>query len=303
MPKRTHPAAGPLVAVMYPLLRALPTKLASEVLALIVDRFGRGSMKTKRIRQNLRIAFPDMGDAAVETMVRRIAANFGRMIAEIIHIPSFASGRWGAKTEAAGVPEQSLAQKGPAIYVSAHLGNWELMPIVFRRYGVPLTIIYTDITFPGVNAKLLAMRRATGADYVEKRNALRACVKALARGESIALLVDQRVKSGIEVDFFGRPTLFTHLPARMALRFDCPIVVCEAVRIAPGHVRAIFHEPIRPATEDRRESEQALTQRMAEVIEGCIRRHPEEWFCNKRRWKKGMAAADAERPADMTLEA
>ncbi len=42
---------------------------------------------------------------------------------------------------------------------------------------------------------------------------------------------------------------------------------------------------------------------MAEVIEGCIRRHPDEWFCHKRRWKKGTGAADAERPAEMALEA
>lgn len=285
MSKRAHPVAGRLAAVLYPLVRSLPTKVASELLALIVGRLARLSMKTDKIRRNLRVAFPDRGDAALDAMTRRIAANFGRQVAEIVHMRSFASGKWGTRIEACGAPEQSLEQDRPAIYVSAHLGNWELIPILFQRHGVPLTIVYTDLAFPGVNRKLLALRRSTGATYVEKANALRACVKALARGESIALLVDQRVESGIEVEFFGRPTLFTHLPARMALRFGCPIAVCEAVRVAPGHVRTVFHAPIRPEEAAGEDGERALTQRMAEVIEGCIRRHPEEWFCNKRRWK------------------
>lgn len=280
-----HPRVGPIAAVLYPLVRILPTKVASELLAAVVGRLARFSLKTEKVRRNLRVAFPDRDEASLDALTRGIAANFGRQVAEIVHIPNFAAGRWGAKIEAAGAPEQSLERKRPAIYVSAHLGNWELIPILFQRHGVPVTIVYTDLPLPGANRRFLALRRTTGATYVEKANALRACVKALARGESIALLVDQRVESGIEVEFFGRPTLFTHLPARMALKFDCPIVVCEAARIAPGHVRTTFHEPLWPETGAGRGGEQALTQRMAEVVEGCIRRHPDEWFCNKRRWK------------------
>lgn len=284
--KDMNPMLGRFAALAYPLVRLLPVRVASELMAAAVGRLAKHCVRLDAMRRNLRTAFPELDDAAIDRMTRNIAANFGRQLAEMVHIPSFSAETRGARFEASGALEYPSGKKGPAIYVSGHLGNWELLPIVFQRRGVPVTIIYTELTNPGIDARLLELRRATGATYVEKADALRACVRALTRGESIALLVDQRVDSGIEVDFFGRPTLFTHLPARMALKFGCPIIVGETVRIGPGHLKAVFHEPIWPEAERGEDAARDLTQRMASAIEGCIRRHPEEWFCNKRRWKK-----------------
>ena len=302
MARKMDPALGHLAKLAYPLLRLMPVRLASELMAAAGARLAGRAVRLDAMRRNLRSAFPELDDAALDDMTRRIVANFGRQVAEVVHIPSFASGTRGARLEAAGAMEFPSGGKGPAIYVSGHLGNWELIPIVFRRHAVPVTIIYTKLAHPGIDARLLELRRATGATYVEKADALRACVRALARGESIALLVDQRVESGIEVEFFGRPTRFTHLPARMALKFGCPIVPAETVRIGAGHLKAVFHEPIWPGPERGDAAARDLTQRMAGAIEACIRRHPDEWFCNKRRWKKkDEQASDA--PAQVALGA
>ena len=227
---------GRLSGLAYPLVRMMPVAVASELLAVVVRRLADYCVRLDKMRGNLRSAFPELEDRALDDMARRIAANLGRQIAEMVHIPSFVAGRRGARLEAAGALEYPSGQKGPAIYVSGHLGNWELLPIVLRRYGV-------------------------------------------------ALLVDQNVISGIDVEFFGRPTRLTHLPGRMALKFGCPIIPAEAVRLGPGHLKAVFHEPIWPGGQAGENAAQELTQRMASVIEGCIRRHPDEWFCNKRRWK------------------
>lgn len=286
-----HPMLGRAVALAYPLVRVMPPALASDLMAGLVGRLGKHFLRPETMRRNLQGAFPDLDDAALDDLTRRIAGNFGRQIADMVHIPNFAAGRRGARLEAAGALEYPSGQKGPAIYVSGHLGSWELIPIAFRRHDVPVTIVYTELVDPDVDARLLELRRATGATYVEKRNALRACMKALSDGESIALLVDQKVKSGIEVDFFGRPTRLTHLPARMALRFRCPIIPAEAVRVGHAHVKAVFHEPIWPRPQEGENALHDLTQRMASVIEDCIRRHPENWFCNKRRWKMKKGAA------------
>ncbi len=132
----------------------------------------------------------------------------------------------------------------------------------------------------------MSFRRHTGATYVEKAKALRTCIATLQRDESIALLVDQRVQIGLSVEFFGRPTTFTHFPARMAMRFDCPIIVVESVRAGTGTFNVVFHDPIFPRPDLGAQAEHDLTQRMAKVIEGSIRRHPDQWFCNKTRWKK-----------------
>jgi KDO2-lipid IV(A) lauroyltransferase len=286
VPKLKHPGLGALTTIAHPLIRLMPAKLATRCMALLAS--GTAGMFTKQhvMDRNLRAAFPEKSDAERLAIRKGIVANFGRLMAEIVHMPTFAAGAQGTSVEAVGATEYTFGTRGQAIYVSAHLGNWEVMPLLFERAGLPLTIIYSLIGNAFVDETLAASRSQTGSTYVEKSQALRACFQAMKRGESVAFLVDQRVDIGIDVEFFGRPTTFTHLPARLALKFGCPIVPGESRRLAPGRLQVVFNEPIWPATEDGPRSEQELTQLMARAIEGTIRRQPEAWICNKSRWRK-----------------
>ena len=289
-------ALSALAFVAYHVVGRLPVRRASDLMALVVSRLAPFVVKGRKMNKNLARAFPDLEPGEIDPLCRRIAANFGRLLAEIVHIPAFASGTQGTRLAVTGATGYPLDQKGQAIFVSAHLGNWELAPIVFAKHDHPLTIIYSRLGIESVDRRLLELREKTGQTYVEKSEALRACVQALKQGRSIALLADQSVLSGIEVDFFGQPTLFTHLPARMALKFNLPIIMCESFRVAPGHVEVTLHEPIWPGAMRGDAAERALTQRMARAIEAAIRRHPDQWFCNKRRWPKGSNAVSTVQP-------
>lgn len=295
-------ALSALTFVAYHVIRVLPVRHASDLMALIVSRVVPFVLKRRKMAKNLSRAFPHLKRTEIDPLRRRIAANFGRLLAEIVHIPAFASGAQGTRITVSGATDYPFVERGPAIFVSAHLGNWELAPIIFTKHDLPLTIIYSRLGLESIDRRLLALRKQTGQTYVEKSEALRACVQALKRGRSIALLADQSVLSGIEVDFFGQPTLFTHLPARMAMKFDVPIIMSEACRVAPCHIEVTLHEPIWPGAMRGEAAERALTQRMARAIEGAIRQHPDQWFCNKRRWRKGRDAISAVEPvADATL--
>ena len=285
MAKQLHPAKGVLAAVVYTLLRILPVKMASDCMALFTGRFARYFVRENIIRKNLSTAFPDLDQPTLDAITKKITENFGRCIAEIAHIPAYAAGKQGTKFSATGSLDYTFEQLGQAIFVTAHLGSWELTPILLRRNSRPL-IIYSKVGNPVIDNKLLSMRRKTGANYVEKSEALRASIKAMKKGESVGLLVDQHVKRGVDVTFFGRPTIFTDLPARLALKFNRPIIPIEGVRAGPGHCQVIIHPPIWPGENRGKQAVSELTQQMATVIEGCIRKRPDEWHCDKRRWKK-----------------
>jgi len=302
MPKLKHPGLRALTTLGYPLVRMMPVKLASRVLAALAGRLSGVFAKTHVMDRNLRAAFPEMTDAERLAIRQAIIANFGRLMAEIVHMPTIAAGRQGTSVEAVGATDYTFKARGQAIYVCAHLCNWEVIPLVFERAGLPLTIIYSLIGNRFVDNALAAARSCTGSTYVEKSQALRACFQTMKRGESIAFLVDQRVEVGIEVEFFGRPTTFTHMPARLALKFGCPIIPGETRRIGPGRIELVFHEPIWPSTEAGPRSEAELTQLMARAIEGTIRRQPETWICNKSRWKHG-ADLEAKSAAAITAAA
>jgi len=280
-----HSAAGVLATAGYAFLRALPVKMASDLMAVFIGRVAHHLVRERKIRKNLRTAFPDLDESGVDALTAEIIANFGRVLAEVVHISTYAAGKQGTVVDAAGSLEHTFEQSRQAVYVTAHLGNWELIPIVLRRKSRP-TIIYTPLGNPLIDDLLLAQRRKTGADYVEKSEALRACIKAMKKGGSIGLLVDQHVARGVNVSFFGNPTMFTDLPVRLAMKFNCPVIPIEAVCAGPGHCQVMIHQPIWPGEDHGKEAVRDLTQQVANVIEDAIRKRPGEWYCDKRRWKK-----------------
>ncbi|MHA1527879.1 MAG: lysophospholipid acyltransferase family protein [Alphaproteobacteria bacterium] len=285
MSKKMHSASGVLAAAGFALLRVLPVKMASDLMAVFIGRVAHHLVRERKIRKNLRTAFPDLDESAVDTLTTEIISNFGRVLAEVVHIPTYVAGRQGTVVSAAGSLEHTFEHSRQAVYVTAHLGNWELIPIVLRRKSRP-TIIYTPVGNPLIDDMLLAQRQKTGADYVEKSEALRACIKAMNKGDSIGLLVDQHVARGVNVTFFGNATIFTDLPVRLAMKFNCPVIPIEAVRAGPGHCQVMIHEPIWPGEDHGKRAVNDLTQQVASVIESAIRKRPGEWYCDKRRWKK-----------------
>jgi len=302
MRKRMPKSLNALIAMSFPLVRLLPVKIATELLASVFGRISSVFLKPDTIKSNIQVAFPNLNESAVDALIVRMAANFGRHIAEIVHISTFGSGAQGTSITSEGPIDVPFELQGPAIYIGAHLGSWELIPLVFQRHSRPLTIMYSQIDHPLLDRLFLSQRQKTGGKYVEKNEALKACLKAMQKGESVALLVDQRVDAGVEVDFFGRPSIFTPLPARLARRFNCPIIPCEAVRVAPGHLQVTFHAPIWPSTERGVQTDVELTQEMARAIEDSIRRNVDTWFCNKRRWAN-QEKAHSSSTQDEMLEA
>ncbi|WP_223421251.1 lysophospholipid acyltransferase family protein [Tateyamaria pelophila] len=298
MPKKISKRFNPLISALHFAIRRLPAKQATALMAFVLSKAGSSFVKSTNMRRNIQEAFPELEEGKADALANEMLANFGRHIAEVAHIPDFRDGKNGTRIDWITSDGSTFDGKGPVIYVGAHVGSWELSPLLFHQLKQPLTVIYSQNKNPIIENLLAAHRAETGAIYVEKFKALRPCFQALDRSECIALLVDQRVNAGIEVDFFGRTTAITRLPARLATGFNCPIVPFEIIRVAPGHLRVTFQEPILPEGRKGKEAEFDLTQKIANAIEGSITRNASHWFCSKLRWKR----ADRERMKLQALE-
>ncbi len=285
MPKPMPKGLRPLIAFGHFALGALPVRTASNLMAYALGRKGGSVLNMATMKANLHDAFPHLDGGAVDALSTKIAENFGRLTAEIVHIGTFKKGRQGTCIDISAPDGMVVDGRGPVIFVGAHVGCWELLPLAFGSNAKNVTIIYSRNKSPVVDKVLHMLRPKTGASYVEKSKGLRPCVEALDKGGALALLVDQRVDSGLEVDFFGRPTVVTRLPARLAMRFGCPIIPFEITRPAAGQLRMTFQDAIMPDAFEGPDPEAAITQRVAHVVQDSITRNADSWFCNKRRWK------------------
>lgn len=274
-----------IVPLCYWLVRVLPLKTASVFLASLFQTFGEKFLKMHCIRKNLKDAFPELTDDEVDHTAREIAANFGRHIAEMAHADSFRDSGSGPSIEVDSSRCAFFDSGLPAIYVGAHVGSWELAPVAMQRYGRPLTAVYSPDKNTTVNSVINSLRQIIDGRYVAKSEGAKPLMEALEKGSSVALLVDQRVDAGLEVDFFRRPSIFPRLPARLAIKFRCPIIPFNVIRISPESLRVVLFDPILVCESGVNRSEVDVTQEMAHRLQVSISENKTSWFCNTRRWK------------------
>jgi Kdo2-lipid IVA lauroyltransferase/acyltransferase len=172
------------------------------------------------------------------------------------------------------------------IFVTPHIGNWEVLPHVSRLVGIPLVVVARPLDNEYLNDLLLEKRAASGQIIMPKRNSFFALQETLKKGKSIGLLPDQSTMKGIFIDFFGRKATTTPVPALLAISHRRPIVVVACCRKHGGQFDGFVCDPIWP--EDY-ESEKAeifrLTQEMNRNMELIIRKYPGQYLWMHNRWK------------------
>lgn len=280
-------AEAAFVAVFWLLARCMPPQRAAATGRRLFRWLGPRTGKQGFVRGNLEQAFPDLDVARLDTLCRDVWGNFGAVLAEYPHLRALAAdhadsttGIWiDAQTRAV------MANAQPAVYVTAHLANWELAALALAAAGVPLSVVYAPQGNPLLDRMLQAARRALGCRFIGKRYALRKLVRELRGGRSVGILSDQRVDSGEPVPFFGRHALTATTPAWLALKLRCPLIPVQIVRIAEARYRVLLHKPV--VCGDAAVNADAvlqLTARLNGLFESWIRQRPEQWLCMRRRW-------------------
>jgi KDO2-lipid IV(A) lauroyltransferase len=276
----------------------LPLGAASDLGGVVGRTLGMKLIKDRNIARNLKIAFPNLSEAERDRLIAGIADNLGRVISEMPHLGAFRRSEQKTRIDIEGL--DYLPKTGPSIFVGGHLSNWEIGVIALCRHLGGLNTLYSPIGVPVIDAQLQAFRSQTGANYLERSKAsLRTIFDGMEAGRSVAMLIDQRVATGPTVNFFGRPALASSLPARLAIRFNAPIIPVDGSRITPRHFVIRLHTPIRPDEYPLQDQTQAMTQAMMTAIEGFVRRSPDVWFCNKARWRDPVTVMSA--PAEVPV--
>jgi len=183
------------------------------------------------------------------------------------------------------------------IFVTPHIGNWELLPQVSAVVGIPLVVVVRPLDNRYLERLVYKNRSDSGQVIIPKKNALFVLQKTLQQGKSIGLLPDQSTMQGISVDFFGRKATTTPVPAMLSILYRRPIVVVACCRSFPTYrFEGVVSDPIYPG-EYRSEKEEIfrLTGEMNRKMEAIIRSYPDQYLWMHNRWKtyknkKGMLA-------------
>lgn len=249
---------------------------------------------TRRYRDrslaNLDAAYGGALDAlARKKMAAASLKNLGESIAELAHLRA---GRGEAilasvRFDNPAVIERAYAAGKGLIYLTAHLGNWELMALAASRRFHPTGVVARRFDNPRLDRMVDTLRSLYGNRVIDKRDALRETLSVLKKGGAIGILLDQNVAmdEGVFVDFFGKPACTNKGPAVIAARTGAAVIPVFIHREGEGHVTSIG-EPVRLADTGSAEDDvRANTAAFTKAIEEAVRLHPEEWLWGHDRWR------------------
>ncbi len=282
-----------LARLLLALFRALGPVRASNFGGAALRAIGPLLLVSRVADTNLRLALPELDAAGRRRVIRGAWENLGRTVGEFPHVGSLQPTASGPGWEVSGedVLREALARGGPVIFVSGHIGNWEVLGRVTAAYGLPFATLYRAARNPQVDALITDLRHeavgATAPFFPKGAAGARASVGHLRAGRHLGMLVDQKMNDGIEAMLFGVPAMTASAMAALALRFRCPVLPGYVQRVGPARLRVVC-DPLMdlPNTGDRQADMLTLTQAINDHLERWIRARPESWLWMHRRWPK-----------------
>ena len=280
------------VALLFAALRWLPRSLAralgasvARLAAAVVPHWRRVGLR------NLGLAFPELPGMERRRLLASAFRHWGWLLAEFARFPRHDARSIEQVIVYDGLENylEAAARGRGIIYLTAHVGAWELSSFAHSLHGYSLAYVNRPLDNPLVDRLVNRYRCLAGNRAIDRRNAARAILAELKQGNAVGILSDQNVLEGdgnVFADFFGVPASTTAGPARLALRTEAAVVpVFVLWDEARGKYRLRFDpalELIRTGEDERDVIEN--TARFARVIEGVIRRHPDQWLWIHRRW-------------------
>jgi len=249
-------------------------------------------------RENLQIAFGDsLSDQEADRIIHGMWKHLFRMVCEMVQLPR----RFRLST-CSDVLEfdrrddcvRALCSGRPVLFLGGHFGNWEISVNTFGHFGFPMGVVARPLDNPYLHEWFKQFRESTGNTLILKQGAGSELGEIMEQGGMASLLCDQDAgRSGVFVDFFGRPASTFKSIALMSLHYNALIVVGGAFRLPePAQKNAPWvrfslttQDIIDPADYQGADGITELTQRFTSALEALIRKAPEQYFWVHRRWK------------------
>ena len=159
------------------------------------------------------------------------------------------------------------------------------MAMQIEKSGINLAAIYRPLNNIFLNKTMENIR----INYICKnqikkgRSGTRQILENLKKGNSIALMIDQRVTQGIKINFFGDLASTTTIPAQIIKKYKCDLVPIYIERIRKYYFKMYVSQPIEI---DPKKSQNDISSHLNKILEKMILKNPDQWIWTHDRWKK-----------------
>ncbi len=250
--------------------------------SLLVGFVGRYTRYKKIIKNNLGVL--NLNNNLIDEITIKNLQQTGRVFFEFLNLEKFDWNNLEVKNNAN--LEKIKNYSGSRIFISAHIGNWEITRNHLLNQGFSLHSVYRQANNSKIDNFIQSKRYKENAFFYKKGSeSAKNMIKALKNNEDLALLVDQRDSSGPFINFFGKEAYTTDGFASLALRYKTMICPVYTVRNNDNSFQFIYDNPL-PYNEFKNCDSKKLTQKIySDYYEKWIFKNPEQWLWAHERWR------------------
>ena len=274
-----------LAQALIPRLSMRGVRRLADLISSLAPVFDR---RGKKIAQaNLRLMFgARMTPRRERVIIRRSYRTVLRTILNLFWLLRDTRNRILAQVEFTPDTFDRILKHQPAVMLSAHLGNWELVAQGGVANGIPIMCVAKQIGSPEMTGLLTRQRAAIGQEIIPVEGAVRPLIRALKGGKSVGLLVDQHMdasEGGTWCSFFGLPVSVSMTPATLSRKLGVPVLFVWARPLKDARYRIECSDVFLP---DPCIPDPVRTQQLSDAIARVVRRHPSYWCLTYRRWRR-----------------
>ena len=274
------------------LLKILPADPAIRYADRVARLIGPKLWRHKLMMTNLGNAFPEKSKEELEDIAVASWGHMGRLAAEYVFLDRLfdfdPEQTKPGRVEVSGVPIFLDLRENPRPFIvfTGHTGNFELLPVAGKAFGLEVMVLFRPPNNPYIADKVFSFRAARMGSLVPSHaGSSFALARRLEAGGGVGVLVDQKFKKGLSTSFFGRPVKTNPLLAKLVRQFDAEVYPARCIRLPDNRYRLEIEPRIDlPRDEKGNLDVQATAQVLNDKVESWVREYPEQWLWYHDRW-------------------
>lgn len=278
-----------IVIFFFAIFKIIGLKNSSNLGCLIFKKIGPILRKSKKIRKNIKIVFPDIGADKENKIIREMWCNYGRVFSEYMHLQNF------KKNESNYIKinfekfDELKKRKNPILFFSGHFANFELLSMEIEKNGFEVCALYRPLNNVFLNPIMEKLRiKHICKNQIPKsipgkgRDGTRQLVRKINEKRNIAIMVDQKVTEGIQVNLFNKKAHTLNIPAQLALKHGYLLVPLEIKREDKINFSINIKDPLKI---DQDDDQYSITRKINFELEKMILNNPCQWIWTHDRWR------------------
>ena len=278
-----------IVIFFFAIFKIIGLKNSSNLGCLIFKSVGPILRKSKKIKKNIKIVFPDISADKENKIINEMWCNYGRVFSEYMHLQKFKKNKSNYIKINFEKFDELKKRKDPILFFSGHFANFELLSMEIEKYGFEVCALYRPLNNVFLNPIMEKLRiKHICKNQIPKsipgkgRDGTRQLIKKINEKRNIALMVDQKVTEGIQVNLFKKKAHTLNIPAQLALKHGYLLVPLEIKREDKINFSINIKDPLEIVKDDNQHS---ITRKINIELEKMILNNPYQWIWTHDRWR------------------